>query len=470
MVEIKEGSEVVLTEKFDVCKDALWKEDWLEKGDVLEVTSVDFPKPEFKVEIEDDHDFISGVGVLPVVPLEKANVAVVTKEFTYEDTVFEEGAIFNISEKSINPKSGKLTAELILSVGGLFTIDGIVDYTEHFVYAYDNSVDSDYTMEVEEVMETKTESKFEEGMLVYVKGNEGGAIIDVGEFALVRFNDNSDWMPVSLINKAEEDPDNNWFSVDDLVEVNESNFHTVTGETLTEEESYDKIVSDVGLELLEEYGHPLVREITEYLYPLAKDVREWVEAKEEVVKDDTIVDDDTVLRMSSKELVAKVEEWAVARNLHTAEPSKQYLKLVEEVGETVDAMWHGNVLAVTDGLGDVAVVAIIMSLQLGINTDFIATTIDTLDYLEKTFDIEECEYRLSTKLTISLGKVAEDLAKGRDVQEGLINVLSDLVILRHLKVYESLLLRKSLAVAYNEIKHRKGKLVDGVFIKEEDLK
>ena len=303
------------------------------------------------------------------------------------------------------------------------------------------------------------EGKFEEGTLVWVRGNRGGAIIDVGEFALVRYNDNSDWMPVSLINKNKDDKDNNWFLEDDLVEVSEANLLTVAGETLTEEEIYDKIIEDVGFILLEEYGHPL----TEYIYSSEEEVKE---------KDteDTIVDDATVLSMSTKELVAKVEEWAVDRNLHTAEPSKQYLKLVEEVGETVDAIRYGNTPEIVDGLGDVAVVTIIMSLQLGISTDFIATTIDTLDYLEKTFDIEECQYLRSTELTVSLSKVAEDLAKGRDVQQGLMNVLSDLVVLRDLKVCESLPLQKSLATAYNEIKHRKGKLVDGVFIKEEDLK
>lgn len=455
MVEIKEGMRVVLTEKFDIKEDSNWQEYWLEAGKVLEVMDDSGDGYEVWCEEDSDYEYITGEGVLPVVPLEEANVAVVTKEFTCGDTVFEEGNSLIINEKCVSFKSGKLTAELFLGVGGFFLIDGDVDYTEHFVYAYDNNIDSDYTMEVGEVMETKTESKFEEGTLVYVRGNEDGALIAVGDFALVRFNDNSDWLPVSLINKYEGDPDSNWFSEDDLVEVGNANLNTVTGNALTREEAYDKVVSDVGLGLLEEYGHPLAKEIRKHLHSS---------------EEDTIVDDDTVLRMSSKELVTKVEEWAVARNLHTAEPSKQYLKLVEEVGETVHAMRVGDISEITDGLGDVAVVAIIMSLQLGINTDFIATTIDTLDYLEKTFDVEEIEYHRSTKLTVSLGEVAEDLAKGRDVQQSLTCVFSDLVILRHLKVYESLLLKKSLAVAYNEIKHRKGKLVDGVFIKEEDLK
>lgn len=463
MVEIKEGMDVVLTEKFDIREDTIWGENWLRAGSVLGVELVARTKPEIKVGYEYDFDYITGDGVLPVVLVEQANVAVVTKEFTHEGTVFEEGRVFVIHNQWFS------SAEINLGVGKTFLINGIVDYTQHFVYAYDSSVDSEHTSEVEEVMKTKTESKFEKGTLVYVRSNDCSARINVGEFALVRYNDNSDWLPVSLINKNENDRENNWFAMDDLVEVSESNLHTVTGETLTEEEFYDKIASDVGLELLEEYGHPLVKEITEYLYPLAKDVREWVEAKEKDTED-TVVDDATVLSMSSKELVAKVEEWAVDRNLHTAEPSKQYLKLVEEVGETVDAMRVGNISEITDGLGDVAVVAIIMSLQLGISTDFIVTTIDTLDYLEKTFVVEESDYHRPTKLTISLGKVAEDLAKGRDVQHSLICVFADLVILRHLKVDESLLLQKSLATAYNEIKHRKGKLVDGVFIKEEDLK
>ncbi len=38
------------------------------------------------------------------------------------------------------------------------------------------------------------------------------------------------------------------------------------------------------------------------------------------------------------ELTARIEEWAKARNLHTADPAKQMLKLGEEFGELCQGM------------------------------------------------------------------------------------------------------------------------------------
>lgn len=93
-----------------------------------------------------------------------------------------------------------------------------------------------------------------------------------------------------------------------------------------------------------------------------------------------------------------IREWAHARNLiKGSTPERQFLKLVEEVGELGAGLARGNEEAVIDGIGDVVVVLTILAAQLGVN-------------------IEKC-----------------------------------------------------VGVAYDEIKDRKGRMVDGVFIKEEDL-
>jgi NTP pyrophosphatase (non-canonical NTP hydrolase) len=97
------------------------------------------------------------------------------------------------------------------------------------------------------------------------------------------------------------------------------------------------------------------------------------------------------------DLKAKIEEWAIDRNLHTADPLKQMLKLGEEYGELCAAMARDNNGFVVDSIGDMFVVMTILCLQLGL-------------------DIEEC------------------------IQE-----------------------------AYDEIKDRKGKMINGVFVKESDL-
>lgn len=97
------------------------------------------------------------------------------------------------------------------------------------------------------------------------------------------------------------------------------------------------------------------------------------------------------------ELVKLVEEWAREKNLDIAEPEKQMLKVVEEVGEVAAALARNNKNDLRHGIGDVVVTLVILAIQ-------------------NDMDLYEC-----------------------------------------------------LNQAYNEIKDRKGKNVNGVFVKESDL-
>lgn len=101
--------------------------------------------------------------------------------------------------------------------------------------------------------------------------------------------------------------------------------------------------------------------------------------------------------MNIQELTIKIKQWAVDRNLHTANADKQMLKLGEEYGELCAGMARNDEEKVIDSIGDMFVVMTILSMQLGL-------------------DIQEC------------------------VQG-----------------------------AYDEIKDRKGKMINGVFVKESDL-
>ena len=97
------------------------------------------------------------------------------------------------------------------------------------------------------------------------------------------------------------------------------------------------------------------------------------------------------------ELTARIEQWAKERNLHTADPAKQMLKLGEEFGELCQGMAKNKPDQIEDSIGDMYVVMTILSMQLGL-------------------DIEDC-----------------------------------------------------VAGAYKEIQDRRGKMVNGVFVKESDL-
>lgn len=96
-------------------------------------------------------------------------------------------------------------------------------------------------------------------------------------------------------------------------------------------------------------------------------------------------------------LTIDIRKWAADRNLHTADPDKQVLKLGEEFGELCQAMAKSKPDQVKDAIGDMYVVLTILSMQLNLF-------------------IEDC-----------------------------------------------------VQLAYDEIKDRKGKMINGVFVKEEDL-
>lgn len=102
-------------------------------------------------------------------------------------------------------------------------------------------------------------------------------------------------------------------------------------------------------------------------------------------------------KLSMTELTELTKRWAMNRNLNTADPTKQMLKLMEEIGELAEAMCKGDKHGVIDGIGDALVVITVLCTQLE---------------LEPSYCLE---------------------------------------------------------MAYNEIKDRKGRLIDGVFVKEADL-
>jgi len=65
---------------------------------------------------------------------------------------------------------------------------------------------------------------------------------------------------------------------------------------------------------------------------------------------------------------AKILEWAKERNILNPEGyQKQTLKLVSEVGELCDAIAKGDKVDQIDAIGDIQVVLIILSKQLGID-------------------------------------------------------------------------------------------------------
>lgn len=102
--------------------------------------------------------------------------------------------------------------------------------------------------------------------------------------------------------------------------------------------------------------------------------------------------------MELTQLKNNIEQWSKDRGLDTADSSRQFLKLIEEVGELASAMARNQEDLIKDSVGDTFVVLTVLCQQLGISFE------------------------------------------------------------------------ESVELAWNEIKDRKGKMINGVFVKEEDLK
>lgn len=70
------------------------------------------------------------------------------------------------------------------------------------------------------------------------------------------------------------------------------------------------------------------------------------------------------------------------------------------------------------------------------------------------------------KLIQEAGELSDSICKGRDIKDDIGDMM---VVLINIATRNKLTIAECLEVAYNDIKDRKGKMIDGVFVKEADL-
>ncbi len=74
------------------------------------------------------------------------------------------------------------------------------------------------------------------------------------------------------------------------------------------------------------------------------------------------------------------------------------------------------------------------------------------------------KYQLA-KLIQEMGELSDNICKGKDIRDDIGDML---VVLINIAERNNLTLTECLDVAYDDIKDRKGRMVDGVFVKEGD--
>ena len=69
------------------------------------------------------------------------------------------------------------------------------------------------------------------------------------------------------------------------------------------------------------------------------------------------------------------------------------------------------------------------------------------------------------KLIQEAGELSDSLCKGKDIRDDIGDIM---VVLINIMVRNNLSMKECLSTAYDDIKDRKGKMIDGIFVKEGD--
>jgi len=69
------------------------------------------------------------------------------------------------------------------------------------------------------------------------------------------------------------------------------------------------------------------------------------------------------------------------------------------------------------------------------------------------------------KLIQEAGELSDSLCKNKDIRDDIGDMM---VVLINIMVRNKLTMNDCLEIAYNDIKDRKGKMIDGIFVKEGD--
>lgn len=149
----------------------------------------------------------------------------------------------------------------------------------------------------------------------------------------------------------------------------------------------------------------------------------------------------------------KIEFWAETRGLNNPEfAERQCSKVMEEVGEFAGNLVRGK--CVKDDIGDIFVTVVILAKQKNIQVDF--------GKKELTDDVYLGEPIRIYSLIGSLVSCKSDI-QFKSISSLLMKELLTFCILNDIYFVECI------KIAWNEIKSRKGKMVNGTFIKEADL-
>ena len=146
-----------------------------------------------------------------------------------------------------------------------------------------------------------------------------------------------------------------------------------------------------------------------------------------------------------KQLNDKIITWIKHHNIDKLEPNMQYLKIVEEVGELARGLLKNDLEAIKDAIGDIYVALVGYSLQ------------EKIDF---NVGKEIPCYANVRGLKHLLRRLSKRKISDIDITE-ITGILDDLADIHNLT------LKECVEHAYNEIKDRNIKIIEGVAVKND---
>ena len=158
-----------------------------------------------------------------------------------------------------------------------------------------------------------------------------------------------------------------------------------------------------------------------------------------------------------------VKQWFIDRDLENGgRLDKQSLKLSEEFGELCAGYLKKNEKLTKDSIGDCAVVIVGLALLIKADVQEIFDEVFSNEYDE--YYIIECLVflnRVISNIQLSNGFINKDLY--------IIDLTRSIYWLKSISKSLGYNFEECFELAYQEIKDRKGRWIDGNFVKEEDL-
>nr|DAX58757.1 MAG TPA: NTP-PPase-like protein [Caudoviricetes sp.] len=167
-----------------------------------------------------------------------------------------------------------------------------------------------------------------------------------------------------------------------------------------------------------------------------------------------------------QELVPLIQEWAKERKIYEElTPFDELLKTHEEVGELIKACYDNDKPAIKDAIGDVLVTLINYCYMVEEDVNHIIK-----HALTTTPDTKSPPVRLAIFSEMVLADLLRYECKQGFKLSHISPYSNTLYIIKNLisiALLKSTTLEESLNIAYNEIKNRKGKMINGKFVKDE---